>query len=56
MQNLLALVACVGLFAVYGLVCLALGWKNLGGALPTLGLLAAEVWLFRYMTSGPDAD
>lgn len=54
MNNVLALVACLAVFAVYGLFCLAMGWRNLGGAIPLIGLMAAELWLFRYMTSEPE--
>lgn len=47
MGHLLAAVICGGVFLVYGLFCLAVGWRNLGGAIPLTVVVFALGWLWR---------
>lgn len=52
MKHLRAALACAGIFITYGLVCLALGWERLGGALPTIALVSGLALLWDKMVSG----
>lgn len=57
MRHFAAAAICGGVFLVYGLVCLAIGWKNLGGAIPAVSLFAFLVWLWRkVVTATTSAD
>lgn len=45
-----AIAVCGALFMLYGLFCLAMGWKNLGGFIPMLLVLGGLSWVWRTMT------
>lgn len=53
MRHVAAAVICAGVFVAYGLFCLAIGWKNLGGAVPVVLLALALGWLWRKVASEP---
>lgn len=50
MKKTKAIAVCVGLFLVYGVFSLAMGWKHLGGALPLLLLVSAMIFVYKTMT------
>ena len=51
----LAIVACIGIFFVYGLIGAALGWRHGGGVIPIMILLAILGATWRGITKGGQA-
>lgn len=43
--------ACFVLFTAYGIFSLMMGWRNLGGFIPMMLVLAGLAWVWRSMTS-----
>ena len=50
MKYVLAVLACIGEFFLLALIGVVLGWRNGGGALPTITLLALMAWTWRKIT------
>lgn len=52
MRYVFATFVCGAVFFCYGLVCLALGFRNLGGAIPLIGLAAVLGVLWNRVVKG----
>lgn len=50
MRYFQATLACASLVFAYGLLCLALGAKHGGGAIPLLLITCAAAWLWRHFS------
>jgi hypothetical protein len=54
MKYALALAACFGIFIVYVVIGVVMGWKNGGGTIPMLILVAALIGTWRAITKRDD--
>ena len=55
MRYIPAVAACTFVFFAYGLFCLAMGWKNLGGAVPIIILMFVISKIWRSLSNDKDS-